>query len=39
MFVISLQGYVAGHSGDAYYDYEIVCKHCKYFTAFSYAEN
>lgn len=37
--VIALQGCVAGHSGDAYYDYEIICKECNHFTAFSYAEN
>jgi hypothetical protein len=39
VFVIALQGCVAGHSGDAYYDYEIYCCDCKNYTAFSYAEN
>ncbi|MBN2227951.1 MAG: hypothetical protein JW779_00035 [Candidatus Thorarchaeota archaeon] len=30
---------VSAHSGDAYYDYEIVCLDCGKFTARSYNEN
>ncbi len=30
---------VSTHSGDAYYDYEIICEDCGRFTARSYNEN
>ena len=39
ILVIALQGCVSMHSGDAYYDFEIICQDCKSFSAFSYAEN
>ncbi|MBN1411342.1 MAG: hypothetical protein JW969_10905 [Spirochaetales bacterium] len=39
VLVIALQGCVHPMSGDAYYDYEIVCKQCGKFTSYSYAEN
>jgi hypothetical protein len=38
VLVIALQGCVS-HSGDAYYDYEIICSDCNRFSACSYAEN
>lgn len=37
--VIALQGCVSMHSGDAYYDYELLCNQCGKFSAVSYAEN
>lgn len=39
VLVITLQGCVHPMSGDAYYDYEVVCEDCGGFTAFAYAEN
>ncbi len=39
VLVIALQGCVHPMSGDAYYDYEVVCKDCGGFTCFAYAEN
>ena len=39
VLVIALQSCVHPMSGDAYYDYEIVCQSCGGFTAYSYSEN
>ena len=39
ILVIALQGCVNMNSGDAYFDYELICKDCNKFSAVSYAEN
>ncbi len=39
VLVIALQGCVHPMSGDAYYDYEVVCTDCGGFTTYAYAEN
>ena len=37
--MITLQWSVASHSGDLYYDYELICRACGQFTARAYCEN
>jgi hypothetical protein len=39
VLVIYTQWSVSPHSGDSYWDYEIVCQNCQKFTARSFAEN
>ncbi|HUT80825.1 MAG TPA: hypothetical protein VMZ29_06450 [Candidatus Bathyarchaeia archaeon] len=39
VLVLYAQWSVSVHSGDSYWDYEIVCQDCQKFTARSYAEN